>query len=46
MTEPGAPRGLDEPPPFWGRWSRLYWLVGGVLVVDVVVFWLLTWWAS
>lgn len=46
MTEPSGPSGLDEPPPFWGRWSRLYWLVGGVLAFDVLVFWLLTRWAS
>ena len=43
---PGQAAGLDEPPPFWRRWSRLYWLVTGVLAADVIVFWLLTRWAS
>lgn len=38
--------GLDEPPPFWQRWSRLYWLVAGALAADVIVFWLLTRWAA
>jgi len=37
---------LDQPPPFWGRWSRLYWLVGALLVGETLVFWLLTRWAS
>jgi hypothetical protein len=47
MTGPGGDMtGLDQPPPFWGRWSRLYWLVGGLLAVDMLVFWLLTRWAS
>jgi hypothetical protein len=43
---PEPATGLHQPPPFWGRWSRLYWLVAGVLAADVVLFWLLTWWAS
>ena len=33
---------FDEPPPFWQRWSRLYWLVAGTLEVDVIAFWLIT----
>lgn len=37
---------LETPPPFWRRWSQLYWLVGGVLVLEVVAFWLLTRWAA
>ncbi|HET7506378.1 MAG TPA: hypothetical protein VFK02_35405 [Kofleriaceae bacterium] len=37
---------IDQPPPILGRWSRLYWLVAGLLVVDMVVFWLLTRWAA
>jgi hypothetical protein len=40
------PRGIDEPPPFWRRWSRLYLLVAGLLAFDVLAFWLLTRWAS
>jgi hypothetical protein len=40
------PGGLDEPPPFGGRWSRLYWAVAAALAVDVVAFWLLTRWAA
>jgi hypothetical protein len=38
--------GIDTPPPFWGRWSKLYWLVGGLLAADVVVAWWLTRWAT
>jgi len=38
--------GIDQPPPFWGKWSRLYWLVGGMLVAELLVFWLLRRWAS
>jgi hypothetical protein len=41
-----GPTGIDQPPPFWGRWNRLYWLVVGLLAADVLVFWLLTRWAS
>ena len=37
---------VDTPPPFWSRWSRIYWFVGGLLALDVVVMWLLTRWAS
>jgi hypothetical protein len=40
------PRGIDTPPPFWSRWSRLYWFVAGLLVFDIVVMWILTRWAS
>jgi hypothetical protein len=46
MSEPSGPSGIDQPPPFWSRWSQLYWLVGGLLAADVLVFWLLTRWAS
>ena len=42
----GAPRGLYEPPLFWQRWSKLYWLVGGLLAADVLACWLLTRWAT
>ena len=34
------------PPPFWGRWGRIYLLVAGLLAVETVVFWWLTRWAS
>ena len=44
MSEP--PTGIDAPPPFWRRWSQIYWVVAGLLAFDVLVFWLLTWWAS
>jgi len=46
MSEPSGPSPIDQPPPFWSRWSQLYWLVGGLLAADVLVFWLLTRWAS
>jgi len=39
-------RPIDEPPPFWSRWGRIYLLVGGLLVVETVAFWLLTRWVS
>lgn len=38
--------GINEPPPFWRRWSQLYLLVAGLLAFDVLAFWLLTRWAS
>lgn len=44
MSSPS--KGLDEPPPFWGRWSRLYWLVLGALGLNIFVFWLLARWAA
>jgi len=44
MTEPRSD--LDDPPPFWGRWSRIYWVVAGLLVADLLAFWLLQWWTS
>lgn len=50
MTEPregdAAADALDEPPPFLGRWGRIYRLVLVLLAVDIVLFGLLTWWAS
>jgi len=47
--QPGARVGgdvPDEPPPFWGRWERIYLLVAGLLAVETLVFWWLTRWAS
>ena len=41
-----AVTGLDQPPPFWGRWSRIYWLVGGLLAADILVFLWLGRWAA
>jgi hypothetical protein len=38
--------GIDDPPPFWGRWSRIYWLVAGWFAALVLGFWLLSRWAS
>ncbi|HEX8110168.1 MAG TPA: hypothetical protein VF516_20700 [Kofleriaceae bacterium] len=37
---------IDDLPPFWGRWGRIYWLVAGLLAVETLVFWWLTRWAS
>jgi hypothetical protein len=50
-AEPDRPRDAMpppalEPPPFWRTWRRLYWLVAGALVADIVVFWLLARWAA
>lgn len=35
-----------EPPPFWGRWRRIYLFVAGMLALEVLAFWWLTRWAS
>jgi hypothetical protein len=43
---PPDPHGDSSQPPFWGRWSRIYWLVAGLLAVETLVFWWLTRWAS
>ncbi len=40
----GAP--IDQPPPFWSRWSRIYWFVAGLLFAKTLAFWLLSRWAS
>jgi hypothetical protein len=45
-TRPPERSEVSEPPPFWSRWSRLYWLVAGLLAFDILVMWLLTRWAS
>jgi hypothetical protein len=36
----------NQPPPFWGRWGRIYWLVAALLVTETLVFRWLTGWAS
>lgn len=36
----------EAPPPILGSWTRLYALVIGALVFQVVLYWLLTRWAS
>ena len=47
MTAPApTPEAPDPPPPLWGRWSRIYLLVAGLLAVETAVFWWLTRWAS
>jgi hypothetical protein len=38
--------GLDAPPPFGRRWSRLYWLIAGLFAAETLVLWLLTRWAT
>ena len=37
-----SPLLIDQPPPFWGRWERIYLLVAGLLAVETLVFWWLT----
>jgi hypothetical protein len=37
--------GDGEPPPFLRRWSRLYWLVGSLLALEIIALGALTWWA-
>lgn len=40
------PEPPEEPPPFLGRWSRLYLLVAGLLGAQIIAFWLLERWAA
>ena len=42
MIERDPGRGADEPPPFLGRWSRLYALVAGALALEILLFWWFT----
>jgi hypothetical protein len=45
--EAGAgPGGVDEPPPFWSRWSRIYWVVAALLAAQTLGYWLLSRWAA
>ena len=37
---------IDDPPPFWARWGRIYWVVAGLLAAETLAFWLLSRWAS
>ena len=37
---------IDEPPPFWGKWRRIYWVVAALLAAEILVFWVLRRWAS
>ncbi len=37
---------VDEPPPFWARWARIYLFVFGLLLAQTVAYWALTRWAS
>jgi hypothetical protein len=54
MSKPGAGAGVgaagrggtDEPPPFWSRWSRIYWFIAGLLAAQIIAFWLLSWWTA
>ena len=45
---PSRRDGIEEesPPPFWGRWGRIYLLVAGLLLAETGAFWALTRWAS
>ena len=36
----------DEPPPFWGRWGRIYLFVAMLLLVQAIAFYLLSQWSS
>ena len=57
MTDPTSPPAplprarvirepTDEPPPFWGRWGRIYLLIAGLLLLETGAFWWLTRWAA
>ena len=41
-----SPGGVDEPPPFWSRWSRIYWVVAALLAAQTLGYWLLSRWAA
>ncbi|MFN7133278.1 MAG: hypothetical protein ACK4N5_14465 [Myxococcales bacterium] len=45
-TEPQRTEAPDAPPPFLGSWRNVYLLVLGELLVTVILFRLLTEWAS
>lgn len=49
-TGPALPDAIgrvgDEPPPFWGRWGRIYLVVAGLLLLEAGLFYGLTRWAS
>jgi len=36
----------EEPPPLMGSWGRLYALVLGFLVLQILLYWALSEWAS
>ncbi|MGF1510030.1 MAG: hypothetical protein ACFB9M_11075 [Myxococcota bacterium] len=36
----------EEPPPILGSWNRLYLILVGALVVQLILYWLLTVWAQ
>jgi len=37
---------MSGPPPFWGSWAKVYGFVAALLLVETVLFWALTRWAS
>ena len=39
-------RAAIDPPPFWGSWGRIYFLVAGLLAIETLLFWWLSRWAS
>jgi hypothetical protein len=41
-----ADRGAEAPPPFWSRWSRIYWFLAGLLAAETLALWLLSRWAT
>lgn len=40
------PPPAEDPPPFLGSWRRVYGLVLAELALSVLLFWLITRWAS
>jgi hypothetical protein len=42
VTGPDRPRGVDDPPPFLGTWTRLYAVVLGWLGLVVLLMHLFT----
>ena len=46
MTDPHHQPEGDPPPPLFGSWRNLYWLLLGELVLLVAGFYALSRWAS
>jgi hypothetical protein len=36
----------EEPPPFWGSWTKIYLFVAGLLLAQAFLYFALSRWAS